>query len=77
MDLDKANITSVLALLFAIVAGYFGANELVKNYLVSLAGPLAGIVVWYFTEKHNSTLISGDAGCCCGSECVDEDLDGC
>lgn len=45
MSLDKANVTSVITLLFLMVAGYLGLNDLIKNYLVSLAGPLAGIVV--------------------------------
>lgn len=69
MSLDKANVTSVITLLFLMVAGYLGLNDVLKNYLLALAGPLAGIVVWYFTEKHNSELISGSTECNCGANC--------
>lgn len=77
MSLDKANVTSIITLLFLMVAGYLGLNDLLKNYLISLAGPLAGIIVWYYTEKHNSTLISGIPECQCKinnkEECTLED----
>ena len=71
MSLDKANVTSIIALLFLMVAGYLGLNDLIKDYLVSLAGPIAGLIVWYYTEKHNSELISGSQ-CTCQSNCQTE-----
>lgn len=71
MGLDKSNITSIITLLFLMVAGYFGLNDLIKNYLVSLAGPLAGIIVWYYTEKHNSNLVSGNQ-CNCKMNCKED-----
>lgn len=71
MSLDKANVTSIIALLFLMVAGYLGLNDLIKDYLVSLAGPIAGLIVWYYTEKHNSELISGSP-CTCQSNCQTE-----
>lgn len=80
MSLDKANLTSVITLLFLMIAGYFGFNDVFKNYFVSLAGPLAGLIVWYYTEKHNSDLVSGnqcncEGNCNCDEEYLESEVD--
>ena len=60
-ELDKGLVTSVIAFICLLVFGYFTGDNIGKSEVIGFAGALAGLIVWYYNEKHNSDLISGTA----------------
>lgn len=57
-ELDKGLVTSVIAFFCLLVFGYFTGDTIGKSEVMGFAGALAGLIVWYYNEKHNSDLIS-------------------
>ena len=61
-ELDKGLVTSVITFLVLIVFGYFTGDTIGKSEVIGFAGAVAGLIVWYYNEKHTSDLVSGDCG---------------
>lgn len=59
-DLDLGLVTSVVTFLCLIVFGYFTGEAVGKTEVLGFAGAVAGLIVWYYNEKHNSDLIRGN-----------------
>ena len=57
-ELDLGLVTSIITFLCLIVFGYFTGETIGKTEVLGFAGALAGLIVWYYNEKHNSDLIS-------------------
>lgn len=58
-ELDLGLVTSIITFLCLIIFGYFTGETIGKTEVLGFAGALAGLIVWYYNEKHNSDLISG------------------
>lgn len=62
-ELDKALVTSAVTFACLIVFGYVTGETVGKSEIIGFAGALAGLIVWYYNEKHNSNLVSGEPVC--------------
>ena len=58
-ELDLGLVTSIITFICLVIFGYFTGESIGKNEVVGFAGSLAGLIVWYYTEKYNSHLVSG------------------
>ena len=59
-ELDKALVTSAVTFACLIVFGYISGETVGKSEVIGFAGALAGLIVWYYNEKHSSNLINND-----------------
>ena len=59
-ELDKGLVTSIITFICLFVFGYFTGDTIGKSEVIGFATALAGIIVWYYNEKHNSSLVSED-----------------
>ena len=75
MDLDKATITSLIVAILLPLMSMLGIGELTQNYLLSIVSGIIALIVWYYNEKHNSDLISGEANSCDCENFCDEGYD--
>lgn len=57
-ELDKGLVTTVITFICLIVFGFITGESIGRNEVIGFAGALAGLIVWYFNEKHTSDLIS-------------------
>lgn len=70
MDLDKATITSLIVAILLPLMSMLGIGELTQNYIIAILSGIIALIVWYYNEKHNSTLISDTVNV----EATDEDF---
>lgn len=66
-ELDLGLVTSVITFICLFLFGFVTGDTIGRNEVVGFAGAIAGIIVWYYNEKHNSDLISGDVPVTTGS----------
>ena len=59
-ELDKALVTSAVTFACLIIFGFVTGDTVGKSEIVGFAGALAGLIVWYYNEKHTSNLISSE-----------------
>ena len=59
-ELDLGLVTSLITGICLIIFGFVTGDTVGKNEVIGLAGAIAGLIVWYYNEKHNSSLISGE-----------------
>lgn len=59
-ELDKGLVTSLLTAVCLMVFGFFTGEAITRTQVIGFAGALAGLIVWYYNEKHNSDLVSGN-----------------
>lgn len=58
-ELDLGLVTSIVTFVFLFLFGFVTGDAIGRNEVIGFAGAIAGIIVWYYNEKHNSDLISG------------------
>jgi hypothetical protein len=59
-ELDLGLVTSLITGICLIIFGYVTGDAIGKNEVIGLAGAIAGLIVWYYNEKHTSDLVSGN-----------------
>lgn len=59
-ELDKALVTSAVTFACLIVFGYVTGDTVGRSEVVGLAGAIAGLIVWYYNEKHPADLINNE-----------------
>lgn len=74
-ELDLGLVTSVITFICLLVFGYVSGDAVGKSEVIGFAGAIAGLVVWYYNEKHNSDLISGDDPICLDESIVESEAD--
>ena len=57
-ELDKGLVTSAVTFACLIVFGYVTGDAVGKTEIMGFAGAIAGLIVWYYNEKHSSNLIN-------------------
>lgn len=60
-ELDKGLVTSAVTFACLIVFGYVTGDAIGKTEIMGFAGAIAGLIVWYYNEKHNSNLINNSS----------------
>ena len=58
-ELNLGLVTSIITFICLVIFGYFTGDAVGKSEVIGFAGAVAGLIVWYYNEKHNSDLISG------------------
>ena len=59
-ELDKGLVTTVITFLCLIVFGFVTGETIGRSEVIGFAGALAGLIVWYYNEKHTCDLIGCD-----------------
>lgn len=59
-ELDLGLVTSIITFICLVVFGFFTGESIGRTEVLGFAGALAGLLVWYYNEKHNSNLVSGE-----------------
>ena len=58
-ELDLGLVTSVITFICLVGFGFVTGDAITKSEVIGFAGAIAGLIVWYYNEKHNSDLVSG------------------
>lgn len=71
----KATITSLIEGVLLPLMTMLGIAETTQNYVIGVIAGMITIILWYYNEKYNSNLVSGDCedeGQCSTTETSDE-----
>ena len=74
-ELNLGLVTSVITFICLLVFGYVTGDAVGKSEVIGFAGAIAGLVVWYYNEKHNSDLISGEDTICLDEIVLEDETD--